>query len=269
MTALSMTTAEIIRARAGTTPVEVAIVLGSGLGPLADRVEGATSIPYADLPGFPQGGVSGHQSRLVVGQLGGRRVAVLSGREHYYENGNAAAMRPALETVQALGAGQLILTNAAGSFRPEVGPTSIVVHSDYVNWSGRNPLIGEHGDERFVDMREAYDPALRAALKGVAQRLGIPHHEGVYFWFSGPTFESPAEIRAMKILGADLVGMSTVPEVILARRLKLRVAALSMVTNFAAGMAGAEISHADTKAVAARGGAAMAALIIGLLEDGA
>lgn len=262
-----MTTADLIRARAGDRPVEVAIVLGSGLGPLADRVEQAVSIPYGDLPGFPVGGVSGHQSRLVIGTLGGRQVAVLSGREHYYENGNAAAMRPALETVQALGATTLILTNAAGSLRAEVGPKSIVVHSDYVNWSGRNPLIGEHGDARFVDMRAAYDPALRAALARVAERQGIPRHEGVYFWFSGPTFESPAEIRAMKILGADLVGMSTVPEVIIARRLGLRVAALSMVTNLAAGFAGADISHHDTKTVAAEGGAAMARLIIGLLEE--
>ena len=268
MNAVEKSAVDVIRARAGTAPIEAGLVLGSGLGPLADKVGGAVSIPYADLPGFPMGGVSGHQSRLVVGGLGGRRVAVLSGREHSYENGNPAAMRPALETLVALGAKTLILTNAAGSFRPEVGPTSIVVHSDYLNWSGRNPLIGEHGDERFVDMRDAYDPALRAKLKGVAGKLGIPHHEGVYFWFSGPTFESPAEIRAMKILGADLVGMSTVPEVILARRLKLRVAALSMVTNFAAGMAGAEISHHDTKTVAARGSDAMARLIVGLLESG-
>jgi purine-nucleoside phosphorylase len=177
-------------------------------------------------------------------------------------------MRPALEVLGALGAGTVILTNAAGSLRAEVGPTSVVVHSDYVNWSGRNPLIGEHGDARFVDMRDAYDPSLRVKLATVAVKLGIPYHEGVYFWFSGPTFESPAEIRAMKILGADLVGMSTVPEVILARRLGLRVAALSMVTNLAAGMKGAEISHHDTKKVAAEGSAAMARLITGLLEAG-
>lgn len=259
---------EIVTRKAGNAPIEIGLVLGSGLGPLADAVEGAISIPYADLPGFPQGGVSGHQSRLVIGQLGGRRVAVFSGREHYYENGNAAAMRPALETLADLGAKTVILTNAAGSLRAEVGPTSIVVHSDYVNWSGRNPLIGEHGDARFVDMRDAYDPALRAKLAAVAARLGVPYHEGVYFWFSGPTFESPAEIRAMKLLGADLVGMSTVPEVIIARRLGLRVAALSMVTNLAAGMKGAEISHHDTKKVAAEGSAAMTKLITGLLEAG-
>lgn len=257
--------ARIIREKAGVAPVEVGIVLGSGLGPLAQRVENAVAIPYADLPGFPQGGVSGHASALYVGDLRGRRVAVLSGREHYYENGNAAAMRPALETLKALGAGTLVLTNAAGSFRPEVGPQSIVVHSDYVNWSGRNPLIGEHGDERFVDMRDAYDRGLRGQLREAAERSGVPYHEGVYFWFSGPTFESPAEIRAMKILGADLVGMSTVPEVILARRLRLRVAALSMVTNLAAGFAGAEISHLDTKTVAARGADAMARMILSFL----
>ena len=248
--------------------VEAGIVLGSGLGPLADRVENAASIPYENLPGFPQGGVSGHAGRLIIGILGGRKVAVFSGREHYYENGNAAAMRPALETLAGLGAKTLILTNAAGSLRPEVGPTSVVVHSDYINWSGMNPLIGEHGDARFVDMRDCYDPALRARLKAVAAKSGVPHHEGVYFWFCGPCFETPAEIRAMKLLGADLVGMSTVPEVIIARRLGLKVAALSMVTNLAAGFKGAEISHADTKAVAAKGGDAMAKMIIGLLEAG-
>ena len=259
--------ADIIKNRAGSAAVEFGIVLGSGLGPLADRVEDPTAIPYHELPGFPEGGVSGHAAKLVIGTLSGRRVAVYSGREHYYENGNSAAMRPALETLKALGAERLILTNAAGSFRPEVGPTSIVAHSDYVNWSGRNPLIGEKGDERFVDMRDAYDPAMRAGLKAAAAKAGLPWSEGVYFWFCGPTFESPAEIRAMKILGADLVGMSTVPEVIIARRLRLRVAALSMVTNLAAGFAGAEISHHDTKTVAARGGDAMARLILTFLED--
>jgi purine-nucleoside phosphorylase len=263
-----MRAVELIRRLAGAAPVEAGLVLGSGLGPLADRVENAVQIAYADLPGFPQGGVSGHEGRLVIGGLGGRRVAVLSGREHYYENGNASAMRPALEALQGLGAGTLILTNAAGSLRPETGPTAIVVHSDYVNWSGRNPLIGEHGDARFVDMRDAYDPVLRERLRRIANRLGIAHSEGVYFWFSGPTFETPAEIRAMKALGADLVGMSTVPEVIIARRLGLRVAALSMVTNLAAGFHGAEISHKDTKIVAAEGSAAMARLILGLLEEG-
>jgi purine-nucleoside phosphorylase len=263
-----MSAIERIREMAGHAEIEAGIVLGSGLGPLADRVDAPATIPYSDLPGFPQGGVSGHQGRLVIGGLAGRRVAVFSGREHYYENGNSAAMRPALETLRALGARTLILINAAGSLRPEVGPTSIVVHSDYVNWSGRNPLIGEHGDARFVDMRDAYDPALRKRLKEIASRLGISHHEGVYFWFSGPTFETPAEIRAMKVLGADLVGMSTVPEVIIARRLGLRVAGLSMVTNLAAGFQGAEISHHDTKKVAAEGSDAMARLIIALLEEG-
>lgn len=248
--------------------IDAGIILGSGLGPLAERVENATIIPYENLSGFPQGGVSGHAAQMVIGTLGGRRVAVLQGREHYYEHGDSAAMRAPLETLVGLGAKTLILTNAAGSLRTEVGPTSVVVHSDYVNWSGRNPLIGEQGDARFVDMRDCYDPALREKLKAVAARHGMPFHEGVYFWFSGPCFETPAEIRAMKALGADLVGMSTVPEVILARYLGLKVAALSMVTNLAAGFKGAEISHADTKAVAAQGGDKMARMIIGLLEAG-
>lgn len=254
--------------RLGDIRVEAGIVLGSGLAALADSVEAPFVIPYQDLAGFPAAGVSGHGAKLVIGRLGGRHVAVFCGREHYYENGNAAAMRPALEVLARIGAKTLVLTNAAGSLRPEVGPTSIVVHTDYVNWSGMNPLIGERGDARFVDMRDCYDPYLRATLRDVALKAGIPHHEGVYFWVSGPCFETPAEIRAMKMLGADLVGMSTVPEVIIARRLGLKVAALSMVTNLAAGLAGAEISHDDTRAVAARGAEAMTRMITGLLERG-
>jgi len=263
-----MTAAGIIRDAAGTSPIACAIVLGTGLGPLADAVSDPVILPYAALPGFPAVGVSGHAGRLVIGTLEGRRVAVLQGRAHTYETGDPRVMKPVIDTLAALGVPRLLLTNAAGSLRAEVGPTSVVVHSDYVNWSGRNPLIGEAGDARFVDMRDCYDPGLRARLRAVAERQGLPYREGVYFWFSGPTFETPAEIRAMKALGADLVGMSTVPEVIIARRLGLRVAALSMVTNLAAGFAGADISHHDTKTVAARGAERMAGLIVGLLEDG-
>ena len=245
---------ETIRARAGAAPVAVGLVLGSGLGHLTAAVDGV-AIGYADLPGFPHAGVSGHQPRLVIGDLEGVRVAVFGGRAHYYESGDAAVMRRPLEVLRALGAGELILTNAAGSFRPETPPGELMLIADHINFSGRNPLIGEATDARFVNMTDAYDPGLRRALTAAAATEGIALPEGVYAWYSGPSFETPAEIRALRTLGADAVGMSTVPEVILARFLGLRVAAISTITNMAAGMSDEAISHEHTKAMAPQGAA--------------
>jgi purine-nucleoside phosphorylase len=245
---------KVARDRAGAEPVAVGMVLGSGLAGVADLVEGV-SIPYADLPGFPEAGVSGHKAALVIGRLEGVRVAVFGGRAHYYETGDAAVMRAPLELLQRLGADRLILTNAAGSLRPDVGPGDLMMLSDHINFSGRNPLIGEPSDARFVNMTEAYDPGMRAALKAAAEAEGVALPEGVYAWYSGPSFETPAEIRALKVLGADAVGMSTVPEAILANFLGLRAAAISTVTNMAAGMSNEAISHAHTKAMAPIGAA--------------
>ena len=246
--------AALIRARAGDAPVRLGLVLGSGLGHLAEAVKGV-AIDYADLPGFPHAGVSGHNPKLVVGDLEGVRVAVFGGREHYYENGRADAMRLPLEVLVALGADQLILTNAAGSFRADIPPGDLMLLSDHINFSGLNPLIGEKTDARFVPMTAAHDPAIRAALKAAAAACDIPLLEGVYAWYSGPSFETPAEIRAIRTLGADAVGMSTVPEVILARFLGLRVAAISTITNMAAGLGTENISHEHTKAMAPLGAA--------------
>ena len=249
-----MEAVEIIRARAGTAPVALGLVLGSGLGHLADAVEGV-GIDYADLPGFPHAGVSGHRPRLAVGDLEGVRVAVLGGRAHYYESGDATVMRRPLEVLRGLGAETLVLTNAAGSFRADLPPGELMVLSDHINFSGRNPLIGEKTDARFVNMTDAYDPALRRALAEAAGAEDVALAEGVYAWYSGPSFETPAEIRALKALGADAVGMSTVPEVILARFLGLRVAAISVITNMAAGLSDEAISHEHTKAMAPLGAA--------------
>ncbi len=246
--------AALIRARADDAPVRLGLVLGSGLGHLAEAVKGV-AIDYADLPGFPHAGVSGHNPKLVVGDLEGVRVAVFGGREHYYENGRADAMRLPLEVLKALGADQLILTNAAGSFRADIPPGDLMLLSDHINFSGLNPLIGEKTDARFVPMTAAHDPVLRAALKTAAAACNIPLLEGVYAWYSGPSFETPAEIRAIRTLGADAVGMSTVPEVILARFLGLRVAAISTITNMAAGLSAENISHEHTKAMAPLGAA--------------
>ena len=243
-----------IQARAGDAPVALGLVLGSGLGHLTGAVDGV-AIDYADLPGFPHAGVSGHQPKLVVGDFEGVRVAVLGGRAHYYETGDATLMRRPLAALKALGADRLILTNAAGSFRPDIPPGELMLLSDHINFSGRNPLIGEPSDARFVSMTDAYDPEMRRALAAAAAAEGLPLAEGVYAWYSGPSFETPAEIRALRVLGADAVGMSTVPEVILARFLGLRVAAVSVMTNMAAGLSGEALSHGHTIAMAPVGAA--------------
>lgn len=246
--------ADLIRARAGAEPPALGLILGSGLGHIAEEVQGC-GIDYADLPGFPHAGVSGHNPKLVIGQLEGVRVAVFGGRAHYYERGNPAEMRLPLEILRDLGCSELLLTNAAGSLRDDIGPGDLMALSDHINFAGANPLIGEPSDARFVPMTEAYDPQLRAALQSAAAAEGIALPEGVYCWFSGPSFETPAEIRAAKVLGADAVGMSTVPEVILARFLGLRVAAVSVVTNMGAGLSSEAISHDHTKAMAPLGAA--------------
>ena len=241
-------TVAAIRQRAGDCRPKVAIVLGSGLGPFADAVADAVIIHYGDLPGFPTAGVAGHAGRLVLGRVGAVDVAVMQGRAHYYEHGTADVMRLPLEVLKALGCDTLLLTNAAGSLLPEAGPGAVVMLTDHINFTGVSPLFGETDNARFVDLSEAYDPAIRAAWQGHADKLGIRLHEGVYMWFCGPNFETPAEIRAAKVLGADAVGMSTVPEVIIGRRLGLRVAALSIITNMAAGMSETALSHEQTMA---------------------
>jgi purine-nucleoside phosphorylase len=253
-----VTAADAIRARAGGEPVPVAMVLGSGLGGLVAHVEEAVSIPYADLPGFPGAGVSGHAGALVVGWLGGARVALLAGRAHYYEHGDARAMAGAIEALARLEVEAVLLSNAAGSTRPEMGPGALMAISDHINWSGRNPLIGVPGDGRFVDLSAAWDARLRARLLALDDAL----HEGVYAWFSGPSFETPAEIRAVAMLGADAVGMSTVPECILARYHGLSVAGVSVITNLAAGMSATALSHAQTKQEADKAAARFEALAV-------
>ncbi len=248
----------ILRARlneafAGET-LKVAIVLGSGLGGLVSELDDPVHIRYSDLPRFPKSGVSGHAGEVVVGRLMGRLVMVLAGRAHYYEQGDAAAMRPVLETLKALGIETLILTNAAGSVVQDMAPGSVMLIDDHINYSGMNPLIGEHTDARFTGMTAAYDAELKQAFRDAARAAGERLYEGVYMWFSGPSFETPAEIRMARVLGADAVGMSTVPEVILARFLGLRAAACSVITNYGAGMSGDELSHHETKTMAPLGG---------------
>ncbi|MCB1419271.1 MAG: purine-nucleoside phosphorylase [Notoacmeibacter sp.] len=251
----------------GLTP-RIALVLGSGLGSLVDEVQDAVRIPYGDLPGFPKSGVTGHAAMLVAGLLGGVPVVMLSGRAHYYEHGNAAAMRPALEVLAGIGIERLVLTNAAGSLDEDIAPGSVMLIDDHINFSGTNPLFGEPTDRRFVGLTEAYDRRMREALVKAANKQDIALKRGVYMWFSGPSFETPAEIRMARMMGANAVGMSTVPEVILSRFLGLRVAACSVITNYGAGMTGAELSHDETKDMAPQGGAKLAAILKQALADG-
>jgi xanthosine phosphorylase len=225
------------------------IVLGSGLGGIADALTSATRIPYADLPGFPAPSVAGHGGTLHVGRLSDLPVAVFQGRKHVYESGDARGMREPIRALKRWGAEALLATNAAGSLNADVGPGRLMAISDHINLLGVNPLTGPNDDAigpRFPSMRDAYDPRLRAVLQEAAKALGIDLAEGVYLATAGPTFETPAEIRAFRTLGADAVGMSTVPEVILARHAGLKVAAVSAITNLAEGMGGEELSHEQT-----------------------
>jgi purine-nucleoside phosphorylase len=243
--------AEFVRARGFDGHFDAAFVLGTGLGTLVDELSDPVSIPYADIPHFPQSGVSGHAGRLVAGRLEGKRVLLFQGRSHYYETGDAGAMRVPVAFAKELGVSTLVLTNAAGSVRAEIRPGSLVAINDHLNLSGANPLLRDHTEGRFVSLTGAYDADLRATLQKAAGRIGIDLPEGAYAWLSGPSFETPAEIRMVQILGGDLVGMSTVPEVILGRYYGLRIAAVSVVTNLAAGIEGASPSHQETKDMAA------------------
>ena len=237
--------AVIHKAAPGFVP-QVGMVLGSGLGTFADQVNATASISFDDLPGFPQAGVGGHAGRLVLGCIGDTRVAVLQGRAHYCEHGKADVIAVAIQTFKAMGCEALILTNAAGSMVTEAGPGSVMLLTDHINMTGVSPLFGAQGNQRFVDMSQAYHQGMNDAMRRAAMEHGIRLHEGVYAWMCGPHFETPAEIRALKILGAQAVGMSTVPEVILARHQGLPVCALSIVTNYAAGMSPTPLSHEQT-----------------------
>lgn len=258
--------ADMLKARLGGLSPRYGIVLGSGLGSLVEAVTDPVRMSYADIPGFPVSAVSGHAGELVAGRIGGVPVIVLSGRVHFYERGDANAMRTPIETLKALGVETLILTNSAGSLREDLPPGSVMQITDHINFSGTSPLIGVDSDDRFVGLTSAYDPALVERMRAAAIKLDIPLGSGVYMWFSGPNFETPAEIRMARILGADAVGMSTVPEVILARFFGLKVAAASVITNFGAGMTGGELSHHETKDMAPIGGKRLASILAEMIS---
>ena len=258
--AVQASVARMQAAAPGLAPV-LGLVLGSGWDAVAELVDGAVDLPYAALPAFPRPGVAGHAGSLRLGRIGGRPVALLRGRQHAYETGDAAAMKGAIRSLAALGCRALLLTNAAGSLAPEMPPGSLMLLSDHLNIAQRTPLLGEAGASRFVDLVDAYDPALRDQAAAAAEDAGIELHEGVYAWMLGPQFETPAEIRMLRLLGAQAVGMSTVPETILARQAGLRVLALSLLTNLGAGLSDERLSHAHTLDTA-RASAAQAARLL-------
>ena len=241
--------AAIIREQGGMAPLDVGLVLGGKLAGIADQIPSPAIIPYSKLPGFiePRSGVS----EVAAGQLGTARVAVLKGRVNYADSGNIAAMRVPLETLARLGAKAVVIAGSAGSTRPEIRPGALVALRDHINLTGLNPLLGQRGATRAVDLEGAYDPVLRERFLVAASDIARKTAEGVFMWFPGPSFETPAEINAARMLGADLVGMSIVPEVIIARQLGLRVLALAMVTNFAAGVGDMSRSREQAMRVAA------------------
>jgi purine-nucleoside phosphorylase len=267
--------AALIQARAGAGP-QLGVILGSGLGGFADRLERAVAIPYADLPGFPVSGVAGHAGRLVVGTLAsaGRavRVALLQGRVHGYEGWSAAEVAFPARVLCVLGVKGLLVTNAAGGIHPDFGPGTLVRITDQLNLTGQNPLTGPNDEalgRRFPDMGSAYDPGLGALLEAAAAEAGVPLRSGVYAGVAGPSYETPAEIRMLRALGADLVGMSTVHEVIAARHQGVPVAGLSVVTNRAAGLSTATLTHEDVQAAAGRAAAALEAVLASFLPRAA
>jgi purine-nucleoside phosphorylase len=260
-------TEAFVRERGFERRYDAAIVLGTGLGALAEEVDDPVSLPYAAIPHFPAVGVSGHAGRLVAGTLAGREALLFAGRAHYYETGDAGAMRVPIGLARRLDVPILILTNAAGSVRPAIRPGTLVSIADHLNLTGANPLLRDHSEARFVSLTDAYDPGLRSLVQAAAREASLAVPEGVYAWLSGPSFETPAEIRMVQALGGDLVGMSTVPETILARYFGLKVAAISLVTNLAAGIEGASPSHRETKDTAARAAGDFERLIRSLLAE--
>lgn len=259
---------DAVRARLeGRTPI-VAMVLGSGLGGLAERIADPVRIPYAEIPGFHVPTVEGHKGELVAGTLAGRTVLAQSGRFHLYEGHPPATAALPIRLFGALGIRTVVLTNAAGGVRASFTAGTLMLISDHLNLTGRNPLIGTvyPGEERFPDMTVAYDAALRDSARTVAQELGLGLEEGVYAGLLGPTYETPAEVRMLATLGADAVGMSTVLEVIAARAQGMRCLGFSLVTNPGAGLSPAPLSHREVMATAARSGKDLARIIEGVVE---
>jgi purine-nucleoside phosphorylase len=255
-----------VRARTAATP-EFALVLGSGLGPLADAVEDAVAIPAEEVPGYPRPTVTGHAGRLVLGRLAGRAVLVVQGRVHLYEGHPPRALGFPVRLAHALGARRLLLTNAAGGLRPEWPPGTLMLIEDHLALAFASPLAGpvEEGEARFPDLSAPYDPSWIALAERVARNINLTARRGVYVWTAGPSYETPAEIRFFQRIGGDAVGMSTVPEAIQAAALGMKVLGITTITNLAAGLHGAPLTHEEVLEVGRRVTDALAAWVRALL----
>lgn len=247
--------AAYVRSALGGRRPEIAITLGSGLGDLAERLDAPLTIPYKEIPHFPVSTVSGHKGQFVCGKLGGKEVLCMQGRFHYYEGYDLKQVTMPVRVMKLLGIDSLLVTNAAGGINTGFHAGTLMLIEDHLNLTGENPLIGENLDafgDRFFDMTVAYDKEYRTLAKATAEELNIPLATGVYAWLTGPNFETPAEIRYLRTIGADAVGMSTVPEVLVARHSGIRVLGISCITNLAAGMTDNTLSHEEVKETADR-----------------
>jgi purine-nucleoside phosphorylase len=258
---------QALRARFDTRSARIGLVLGSGLGELLDEIDGSAAVPFTDIPGFPPPSVEGHAGRLVAGSLEGRDVLALAGRFHLYEGHPPEVVALPTRVMYELGVRTLLLSNAAGGLRPTFRSGDLMLITDHINFTWRNPLIGPAaaGEERFPDMSAPYDPELLAVARTAALDVGVPLVEGTYMALTGPAYETPAEVRAYRLLGADAVGMSTVPEAIVARALGMRVVAVSCITNVHTGAAGPPLTHEEVLDVAARTRSRFARLVRAIL----
>ncbi len=239
--------AEYIRSKSNLSP-KIALVLGSGLSELTEVLTEAVALDYSDIPGFLNTSVKGHKGQLFIGKLNGKQVYVMAGRFHFYEGHSAKEITAYIPVLKALGVEKLLLTNAAGGINPDFIPGDLMVIDDHINFAGVNPMIGPNDDSlgpRFFDMSEAYSPNMRNLIHEAADSCGMLLQSGIYAMYSGPSFETPAEIRMLGILGADAVGMSTVPEVIAANHCGIEVAGISCITNKAAGLSENKLSHEE------------------------
>ena len=259
---------QITAALGGLKP-KIALILGTGLGGLARLVENPVVLAYTDLMGFPVLTVAGHAGQLIIGKLNGVPVMVLNGRKHFYETSDAYPLKTMIRAIKAAGVETLFLSNAAGSLRMHIGVSELMLITDHINFLGLNPLVGPNDESfgpRFVPVSDAWDPGLRAKIKAVAQQQGVKLHEGVYVAFRGPSFETPAEIRMAQGWGADAVGMSSVPDCLIARHCGLKVAGISCITNMGAGLSDEKLSHAHTIEMAARGAGAFEKLVLAAVK---
>lgn len=249
---------------------QIGMILGSGLGDLADKIENPIYIDYNDIPNFPISTVKGHKGRLVIGDFESKVVVAMQGRFHFYEGYGLEEVTFPIRVMKAIGVETILVTNAAGGVNKDLEPGDLMLISDHINYTGKNPLFGKNYDElgpRFLDMSKAYDRELIDVAKNTAKDIGINLKEGVYMWFSGPTYETPSEVKLARILGADAVGMSTVPEVIVARHGGIKVLGISCITNMAAGILDKPLNHEEVVETSARVKETFQNLVRGIVKN--